>query len=102
MTLGADVVMVIVPPAQAAVMRTKTIFRVAWKMHGKRLLRIAYVEPGLESIDLSQINRLTIRGKESGRFLGLIAASSQMSCRSCIGPAAPLAILLTLSLFRGG
>jgi hypothetical protein len=98
-------VVAIVPPMQATVVETRTIFRGAillrciHVLHGKCMLRVAYVKPGLKSIDLGQICRLTIRVKESGRCLGLKDASSKMSCHSRIGPAAPLVLLLTLYLF---
>ncbi len=97
-----DAVVVIVPPMQSAVVGTRTIFRVAillcsmHMLHGKNMLRVADVQPGLEAVDRGQIFRLTIRVKESGWCLGLIDASSQMSCRSHIGPAAPLTLWLTL------
>jgi hypothetical protein len=63
------------------------------------MLCVADVEPGLESVDHGQILCLAIHVKESGRCFGLKDASRQMSCRSRIGPAAPQALVLTLSLF---
>ncbi len=99
-TLGA--IVVVVPTIQAAVLGTRTRFRGAillcniHVLHGKCMLGVADVQSGLEAVDRGQIFRLTIRVKESGWCLGLKDASSQISCGSSIGPAAPLTLWLTL------
>jgi hypothetical protein len=63
------------------------------------MLGVADVQSGLEAVDRGQIFRLINRVKKSEWCLGLKDASSQMSCRSSIGPLAPLSLWLTLSLF---
>ena len=98
--LGA--IVVVVPTMHSTIMRARTRSRGAillcsiHVLHRKCILCVADVQPSLEAFDLGQIPRLTIRVKESGRCLGLKDASGQMSCRSLVGPAAPLALLLTL------